>query len=127
MKILLVDDNDAVRRVLRHELERRGFGVCDEAADGIQAIAKARELKPDLILLDRSMPELGGASVAPILRNDMPGVAIILMTLYVENTDSYAIRELGIDVVCAKSDGLENLVYHIDRLLASRSKSSPLH
>lgn len=125
MKILLVDDNDAVRKALRHELERRGFDICDEAMDGIQAIAKAKKLKPDLILLDRSMPELGGASIAPVLRKEMPGVAIILMTLHVEAVDSYATDELGVDVVCAKSDGLENLLYHIDRLLAFRSKASP--
>lgn len=125
MKILLVDDNDAVRKVLRHELERRGFGICDEATNGIQAIAKARELNPDLILLDRSMPEVGGASAVPLLRKELPGVAIILLTLHVETADSYAIDELGVDAVCAKSDGLENLVYHIDRLLASRSQSSP--
>jgi CheY-like chemotaxis protein len=58
-RILLVDDNDAVRKVLRLLLEANGFDVCGEAADGSQAVAKAKELKPDLILLDRSMPQVG--------------------------------------------------------------------
>lgn len=94
MKILLVDDNDAVRKVSRHELERRGFGICDEGANGIQAIAKAREMRPDLILLDRSLPDLGRASVAPVLRTEMPGVAIILMMLYAE---THEIDALSVD------------------------------
>lgn len=63
--------------------------------------------------------------VTPVLRKELPGVAIIRMTLYVEAADAYAIDELGVDVVCAKSDDLEDFLCHIDRLLAFHSKASP--
>lgn len=63
--------------------------------------------------------------VTPVLRKELPGVAFIRMALYVEAADAYAIDELGVDVVCAKSDDLEDFLCHIDRLLAFRSKASP--
>lgn len=123
-KILLVDDVDAVRKALRRELERRGFKVCGEAADGVQAVAQAKELQPDLILLDRSMPILDGIGAASVLKKDLPGVAIILFTLYGEPADILAV---GVDMVLAKTDGIENLVQHINELFESRSKvNSPL-
>jgi DNA-binding NarL/FixJ family response regulator len=120
--ILLVDDIDAVRKALRRELERRGFNICGEAADGIQAVAQARELRPDLILLDRSMPKLDGIGVASALKKEMPEVAIILFTLYPEPMDSFAIGEQGFDMVLAKTDGIEHLVQRINELSESRSK-----
>jgi len=52
---LLIDDGDAVRDVIRTFLEKRGFQVCGEAGDGIDAIEKAKALKPDLIILDLAM------------------------------------------------------------------------
>jgi DNA-binding NarL/FixJ family response regulator len=117
-----VDDNDAIRKVLRLLLEANGFEVCGEAAEGIQAVAKAKELKPDLILLDRSTPKLDGVGAASVLRNEMPNAAIILLTLYLEPADSFAIDELGVDMVLAKADGIRSLVQHINELFESRSK-----
>jgi two-component system, NarL family, response regulator LiaR len=121
MKILLADDHNVIRKVLRDQLEEKGFDVCGEAADGIEAVAKTKELKPDLILLDRSMPKMDGVAVASVLKVEMPEVRIILLTLHVEAADSFAIDELGVDKVLAKTDGIENLVHHINELFESRS------
>jgi DNA-binding NarL/FixJ family response regulator len=115
MKILLVDDHDAIRQVLRQQLEESGFDICGEAVDGVQAVAKAKELRPELILLYRSMPKLDGVGVVTVLKKEMPDVHIILLTLYVEPADSFAIDELGVDMVLAKTDGIENLVQHINQ------------
>ena len=57
-RILLVDDSAAIRRDLRGEFERAGWLVCGEAADGAEALAKVETLKPQVILLDLSMPGL---------------------------------------------------------------------
>jgi two-component system chemotaxis response regulator CheY len=54
--ILIADDNDIVRTIIRFFLETKGFEVCGEAADGVDAIEKAQQLKPDLIVLDVAMP-----------------------------------------------------------------------
>jgi DNA-binding NarL/FixJ family response regulator len=120
-KILLVDDIDAVRKALRRELERAGFNVCGEAADGVQAVAQAKELRPDLILLDRSMPMLDGIGAASVLKKELPGVAIILFTLYGEPSRA-DILAIGIDMVLAKTDGIDSLVRHINELFESRAK-----
>jgi CheY-like chemotaxis protein len=58
--------------------------VCGEAADGLEAIEQARDLQPDLILLDLAMPRLNGAEVTGILKSEMPGVKIVLLTMYAD-------------------------------------------
>jgi CheY-like chemotaxis protein len=65
--ILLVDDNAIIRRELRHMFEAAGF-VCSESEDGAQAVTQAEHLKPDLIVLDFSMPVMNGLQAAPLLK-----------------------------------------------------------
>jgi DNA-binding NarL/FixJ family response regulator len=81
MRILIADDNEHVRRGVRNILTLvAGSEVCGEAKDGDEAIQKATELLPDLILLDVSMPGLSGLEVARILRNKMSVAKIIVMS-----------------------------------------------
>src|SRR5579859_842092 len=80
-RILIVDDGDAVRDVIRIFLEKRGFQVCGEAADGVEAIEKAKALKPDLIILDLAMPRMNGMEAASVLSSIMPSVPIVLLTM----------------------------------------------
>jgi chemotaxis response regulator CheB len=71
--ILIVDDSSSVRGALRSLIDTQDdLVVCGEAVDGLDAIAKARELKPDLILLDLAMAKLNGAATASILKRMMP-------------------------------------------------------
>src|SRR6201998_1427573 len=81
-RILVSDDGDSVRNIIRIFLEHAGFEVCGEAADGVQAIEQAKQLKPDLIVLDLAMPRMNGAEAASILNNTMPNTPIVLLTLY---------------------------------------------
>src|ERR1700756_1895895 len=81
-RILVIDDGDSVRDVIGIFLEHAGFEVCGEAADGVQAIEQAKQLKPDLIVLDLAMPRMNGAEAASILNNTMPNTPIVLLTLY---------------------------------------------
>ncbi len=80
--VLLVDDNLLVRKTLRHIFEDAGFEICGEAGDGTQAVDQAPTLRPDLIVLDLSMPSLNGLQAAPLLRRALPDVPIILFTIY---------------------------------------------
>src|ERR1700692_4378898 len=81
--ILIVDDNLPIRKSIRRFLESEtDFEVCGEAVDGLDAIEKARELNPDLIILDLSMPRMNGAAAASVLKRTMPHVPIILFTMY---------------------------------------------
>lgn len=121
-KILIVDDNDSIRRVLRQQLDgKEGLSVCGEAVDGVDAIGKAKSLKPDLILLDLLMPRLNGAEAASVLKQRMPETPIILLTLHGESFQNLA-AAVGVDLVVAKSDGIRNLVEHVNQLLQSRAR-----
>lgn len=81
MRILIVDDNDAVRvGVIAMLSSVIGWEVCGEARDGSEALRKARELHPDLILLDISMPGVSGLEAARLLREDVPNAKILIMS-----------------------------------------------
>src|SRR6266853_6311010 len=105
-KVLLIDDGDAVRDVIRTFLEKRGFQVCGEAADGIDAIEKAKALKPDLIILDLAMPRMNGAEAASVLKRMMPDVPLILFTMYDEMMSRSLASTIGVDLVLSKPDGM---------------------
>lgn len=82
-QILIVDDEPQIRNILRAIVEgHEGWEVCGEAADGLEGIQKAGELKPDLILLDISMPNLDGLSALPRIREHCPDAAILILTLH---------------------------------------------
>lgn len=120
-QILIADDGATVRRVIRDFLEKRTtFAVCGEAVDGLDAIQKAKELKPDLILLDLAMPRMNGAEAASILHNLMPKVPIVLFTMYDEGIGKSLTTSYGISAVVSKPDGMGNLVSCVESLLASQ-------
>src|ERR1700730_381281 len=78
--ILIVDNNDYIRRIIRGflEVDEKGLKVCGEAVDGYDAIEKAKQLKPDLIILDISLPRMNGILAASILKEMHPRTPIVL-------------------------------------------------
>lgn len=81
MRILIADDTDLVRQgLIRLLSEETGWTVCGEARDGLEALQKARELLPDLILLDLRMPGLNGLEATRRLRLELPEAKILLIT-----------------------------------------------
>jgi CheY-like chemotaxis protein len=117
--ILIADDRESIRKFVRLWLEHRtSFRVCGEAYDGVDAINKAKELKPDLILLDFAMPEMNGVEAAFVLKGEMPDVPIILFTFYDTDTLTNSLASTaGIDVMLAKPDGIRHLVDTVQNLL----------
>jgi len=82
IRILVVDDFEPWRRSLRSMLKRRAeLQVVGEVADGLAAVQKASELKPDLILLDIGLPKLDGIEAAKQIRQVLPGAKILFLTL----------------------------------------------
>jgi DNA-binding NarL/FixJ family response regulator len=117
--ILIADDSELVRTMIRQALERdTDFAVCAEAADGTDAVSKARELSPDLIILDVRMPGLNGIEVAGILRYALPKVRIVLVTMYAQDIERNLTSLFRIDAVLAKAEGLSELTAHVTNLLA---------
>ncbi len=124
-KVLLIDDGDAVRDVIRTFLEKRGFQVCGEAADGIDAIEKAKTLKPDLIILDLAMPRMNGMEAASVLSRIMPRVPIILLTIYGDFMGSSLAAASGIKAVISKTDSLDKLASCVQSLLQTGQYFAP--
>jgi DNA-binding NarL/FixJ family response regulator len=115
--LLIVDDDAVIRSALRSFVEADGYLVCGEAADGVEAVQRARELQPDLILLDLGMPRLNGAEVAGILKQEMPRVKIVLFTMYADQFGEKLASAAGIHVVLAKPEGLSVLSERLKALL----------
>jgi two-component system chemotaxis response regulator CheY len=115
--ILIADDNDIVRTVIRFFLETKGFDVCGEAADGVDAIEKAKQLKPDLIVLDVAMPRMNGVEAASVLKRMMPDVPIIWFTMYQEQVGHALTAAIGVDAVLSKPDGVGGLVECVQGLI----------
>jgi DNA-binding NarL/FixJ family response regulator len=115
--LLIVDDDEVVRSALRSFVEADGYQVCGEAANGVEAIERARELQPDLVLLDLAMPRLNGAEVAGILKREMPRVQIILFTMYADQFGEKLASAIGVHVVLSKPEGLSVLGEHLKALL----------
>jgi DNA-binding NarL/FixJ family response regulator len=116
-KVLLIDDGDAVRDVIRAFLQNRGIQVCGEAADGVDAIEKAKALKPDLIIIDLAMPRMNGMEAASILSRIMPRVPIVLLTIYGDFMGAYLAAATGIKAVISKTDSLDKLAACVQSLL----------
>lgn len=79
-RVLIVDDHPLTREALASLLEQHGFEVVGEAGDGQEAIATAARLRPDLILLDLSMPGMNGLGALPLLREAAPECEVVVLT-----------------------------------------------
>ena len=124
-RILIADDGDAVRQVIRAFFEARtDFQVCGEAADGAEVINKAKELKPDLILLDLAMPQMNGVEAASVLKGLMPQVPIVLYTMYDDAVGKSLAAAVGVSEVVSKPDGIGKLVECVQRVLLRSAPAS---
>ena len=81
LHILLVDDQPSVRNGIRSLLGARpDWKICGEASDGLEGVEKARELHPDIVLMDVSMPRMNGLDAARILRKELPRTKVVIVS-----------------------------------------------
>jgi DNA-binding NarL/FixJ family response regulator len=125
-RILIVEDEVSVRNAVRTFFEHQsGLEVCGEAANGLEAVEKAANLRPDLILLDLSMPIMNGVEVASLIRNRMPNTPVVVYTMFEDVLGKPLAASLGIAAIVSKSDGLSKLVARIEALLESPTLVQP--
>jgi DNA-binding NarL/FixJ family response regulator len=115
--ILVVDDNPVVRRILCRIFEvEEDYEVCAEAANGKEAIERARKYKPDLIILDLALPDMSGLDAASELKRILPHVPIILFTQHSETGDRIGVTNLSVDRIVSKGDA-PSLMRHVRSLV----------
>ena len=119
-KILIADDNALVRNVLRSFLESQTrFKVCGEAVNGLDAIEKARTLRPDLIVMDLSMPVMNGIEAGSVLKAMLPQVPIVIYTAHDTSMIEPHALAVGVRAVIQKHD-MAGLVGHLQQILYSQ-------
>ncbi len=87
MRVLIIDDHALFRVGLQGLLEQRGIEVADAVASGIEGIERVQELKPDIVLLDLRMPDMGGLEVLQKLREQESGIPVVMLTTSNEEAD----------------------------------------
>ena len=119
IKILLVDDHPVVRQGISSCLARHGhLLIAGEEADGLEAVAKARELLPDIMLLDLDLPQMSGLAVADALRKELPNIKVLILSMH--HCAEYLPRVLqsGARGYVLKDASPEELVKAIDTVTA---------
>jgi DNA-binding NarL/FixJ family response regulator len=126
IRILLADDHNVMRRGLRLLLERQpGFTVVAEAADGRQAVDQAEAAKPDVVVLDIAMPNLGGIEAAQRISAVLPQAAIVVLSMH--SDEAYVLRALkaGVKGYLLKDSAETDLIDAIKAVHEGKAFFSP--
>ena len=116
--ILIVDDSLVIRKILRETLEREAdWKVCCEASNGREGVEKAQQLKPDLIVLDLSMPVMNGLDAARKLTRLLPEVPLVMFTNFETAHLKQEALSAGIKAIVSKDGSILALVNSIQALL----------
>ncbi|MGD9797008.1 MAG: response regulator transcription factor [Acidimicrobiia bacterium] len=116
-RVMVVDDTPHVRRMLRSMLELDGFEVVADAGDAAEAVTRAGEAEPDVIVIDYRMPGTDGIETAREIRRRRPGQLTVLYTAYTDADLERRAEAAGVALVLAKAGGLEPLEREIGRLV----------
>lgn len=126
LRILVADDHEVVRRGLCALLEGHpGWQVCGDAADGRQAVSKANELKPDVIVMDIGMPLLNGLAAAQQIMQANPRQRILILTITHSEQIIREVLEVGARGFVLKSDAARDLVTAVEALQQGRTFFTP--
>ncbi len=126
IKILLAEDHAVVRESIRESLERETqFKVIGEASDGEQAVKMARELKPDVIIMDISMPRLNGIEATRQIKAFYPQVAILVLTAYDDEQYVFSVLSSGAAGYLLKDVGVQDLMEAIKTVYSGDSVLHP--
>jgi DNA-binding NarL/FixJ family response regulator len=120
-RVLIADDHESVRRGLRELIRtENGFEVCGEAGDGRQVIEKAKELKPDVVVLDIGMPELNGIEATRQIVRWNPRIEVLVLTVFESEQTIGEILNAGARGYLLKSDVARDLLFAIKSLSQHR-------
>jgi DNA-binding NarL/FixJ family response regulator len=123
-RILVVDDHEPVRRSIQALLgARKGWVVCGEAADGLQAVEEAKSLRPDLVIMDVSMPNMNGLDAARIILREVRESRILIIS----QNDPAIVRRQALEArahgFLAKSNIQRDLIAAVEGMLSDNGQS----
>jgi len=123
----LADDHPLFRRGVRHALSQGGeVEVVGEAANGKEVVEKARELQPDVILIDLMMPILGGLEATAVLHKEMPSVGILILTVSEKEKDLAQALKFGARGYILKNAGPHELLEAVQKVARGEVSISPV-
>jgi DNA-binding NarL/FixJ family response regulator len=126
VSILIADDHEIMRNGLRELLEREpGWVVTGAASTGRQAVTMAIELKPDVVVLDILMPEMGGLDAARQIRRSLPAAIVLISTSDAQDVEQ-EVLEAGADAYVGKAESAERLIEIVRKTLAVRQVAGGL-
>jgi two-component system, NarL family, response regulator LiaR len=126
ISILIADDHPLMRKAMRMTLEKEpDFNVIGEAKDGLQAIEMARDLKPDVVILDISMPNLNGAQAAKKMKENNPDLAILVLTVHDDMQFLLGMLNAGANGYLTKDISDTELVNSVRRSVADEIVIAP--
>ena len=127
LRILLVDDHQVMREGLRAIVKAQGgtMEVVGEAADGATAVAMTRALAPDVVVMDLSMPTLGGLPAAELIRRADPHVKVVVLTRYAERASVQQELRAGVSGYILKRSAAVELIRAINHVAAGQTYLDP--
>jgi DNA-binding NarL/FixJ family response regulator len=124
-KILIADDHSLVRKVLKTTLENHSdWQVCGQATNGLEAVQKAAELHPDLIILDFAMPVMDGLGAARRILSASPSVPILIFTNYYFPSLLLEADSVGVRQVIDKGLAGNELLFAVESLLTANGQKA---
>jgi DNA-binding NarL/FixJ family response regulator len=124
-RVLLVDDNTGMRRVLRGLLEDAGMQVVGEAADGLEGVAQAEAVRPDVVPMDWRMPRLNGVQATARIRSQLPEIQVVVFSSAEGAGMGLIARQAGASTFVAKGASPEQICAAV--LAAWRRPPPPQH
>jgi DNA-binding NarL/FixJ family response regulator len=125
LRLLLADDHRVLRDSLRQLLERAGFQVVGVASNGLDAVRMARELAPDVAVLDIGMPTQNGLATAAELKKLAPEIRVVLLTMHADEAYVTEALRSGVLGYVLKSEATEDLIRALNEVKEGRAYLSP--
>ncbi len=127
LRILIADDHDLVRRGVKALLQSRAdWQICGEANTGREAVLKAEELKPDIVILDISMPDLNGLDAARRIRKASASTEVLILSMHYSDQLIREIVDAGVRGYIVKSDSDRDLIIAVETLAKHQPFFTPL-